>query len=142
MGSISTSGNRGRLTDVVLPVQKYLPGSVTLCGNDANLASFSLLSASFGRTAFSSSYDPWETVDVFGRSKIYKSLLCSFRSVMFGPRGSSVRRIDAGEDSSVVEESALRVPSGSKQRRMERRSASQSRASSVVQESPHCSSKD
>ena len=53
VGSIDTSGNRDRFTDVVLRVQSYLsgvPGSATLCGNDANIARFSLIPVSFGRT--------------------------------------------------------------------------------------------
>ena len=70
VGSIDTFDQRGRFIDVVLPAQSYLsgvPDSVTLRVNDANLARFSLLSASFGRTAFSAGYDPWERVDDFGR---------------------------------------------------------------------------
>ena len=52
VGSINTSGNQDRFTDVFLPLQSYLSGvpvSVALCGNDANLVSFSLLSAFLGR---------------------------------------------------------------------------------------------
>ena len=92
VGSIDKSGNRHRFTDVVFPVQSYLtgvPGSSALCENDANLANFSLLSASFGRTAFFPTYDPWETVVVFRRSKIYKSLLSTYRSIASGPRCDS-----------------------------------------------------
>ena len=47
---IDTSGQRGRFIDVVLPIQSYLarvPGSVARCTSEANVANFSLLSASF-----------------------------------------------------------------------------------------------
>ena len=92
VGSIDTSGHRGRFTDVILQVQSYLSGvsgSVTFCENDVNLANCSLLSASFGRIAFSPSYDPWETVDVFRRTKNFKLLLSTYRSVRSGLKSSS-----------------------------------------------------
>ena len=76
VGSLSTSNYQSRLTDVVLPVQSYLsgvPDSVAFCSNESNLSEFSLLSASFGRSALSSSYDPWTFIDEFGRGKIYKT---------------------------------------------------------------------
>ena len=79
-----TQFHRDRFTDVILPGQSYLssvPESVAFCTNDANLAFFSLLSASFGRTAYSPTFDHWESVDDFGRSKIYKSFLATYRSI-------------------------------------------------------------
>ena len=60
-------------------------GSSTLCSDDSNLAKFSLLSASFGQSAFSPTYDPCTYVDNFGRSKDYKSLSSSYRAVLAGP---------------------------------------------------------
>ena len=118
MGSIDTSGKRARFLDIVLPIQRCLsgvPGSIELCVNDANLASFSLLSASFGRATFSASYEPWETVAAFGRSRIYKSLLSSYRSVVSGSKGCFVR-LEVEGDSSVIDESALKVTSSGKRR--------------------------
>ena len=55
-GRFDTSGFCDRFTDVVLPSQSYLsavPGAVPYCSSDAQLANFSLLTASFGQTAFS-----------------------------------------------------------------------------------------
>ena len=55
VGSIDTSAKQDRFTHVAFSVQSNLcgvPGSVTLWYG-ANLASFSLPSASFGRTALS-----------------------------------------------------------------------------------------
>ena len=60
-GKISTVGRHSRFTDVILPCQSYMAGvsgSSTLCSDDSSLARFSLLSASFGQSAFSPSYDP------------------------------------------------------------------------------------
>ena len=106
-------------------------GSVTLCSNDAILEKFALLSSSFGRAVFSSTYDLWVYVDFFGTSKLYKSLQSSHRSVMIGAKKASTR---SGTDDFVMDVSALKLPSDNKRRRLERK-ASQSAASSVVSES-------
>ena len=87
IGRVSTSNYQNRLIDVVLPAQSYLsgvPDSIAFCTSDSNLANFSLLSASFGQTTSSASYDTWTFVDEFGRNKIYKSLLASYRSALSG----------------------------------------------------------
>ena len=94
VGRIDISGYRDRFTDVVLPSQSYLsavPGAVPYCSSDAQLANFSLLTASFGQTAFSPDYDPWDSIDQFGRATIYKSLVSSYRKVLSGSKGVSVR---------------------------------------------------
>ena len=143
VGSLSTSNYRSRLTDVVLPVQSYLsgvPDSVAFCSNESNLSEFSLLSASFGRSALSSSYDPWTFIDVFGRGKIYKTLLTTYRSALSG-LGEEVGDPDRNETSTFGEAPAVVPPSDRKRRRMEK-SNSRSRASSVVEDSPAGTSKD
>ena len=61
MGTLSTSGFHSRSTDVILPCQSYLagvPGSLACCSSYSNLNSFSLISASFGQSAFYPTYDP------------------------------------------------------------------------------------
>ena len=133
MGGISTSGHQGRFTDVILPGQSYLsnvPGSVHLCVDETNLIRFTQLSASFGQSAFSPTYDPWESVDQFGRSKIYKSLLSTYRTIQSESTGSSGQKI-SDEERSVVDEAALKVPSCSKRQKLARKS-SRSRSSSVA----------
>ena len=80
IGEIDTTGYRSSLTDVILPSQSYkssVPNFISFCCTDSNLDKFILLSASFGRSAFSPSYDPWSHVDTFGRPGIYKLLLNS-----------------------------------------------------------------
>ena len=136
VGRVDTSGQRGRFIDVVLPIQSCLigvPGSVARCTSESNLANFSLLSAFFGQSAFSPNYDPWETVDVFGRTKMYKSLLSSFRSTISEPSVGSAQ-VEANDTSSVLDDAALKVPSSSKRKRTEKRAA-RSRSSSVLNES-------
>ena len=95
VGRIDTSGYCDRFTDVVLPSQSYLsaiPGSVSYCSSDAQLANFSLLTASFGQTAFSPDYDPWESVDQFGRSKIYNHCCLHTGKFSLGRKESLCRR--------------------------------------------------
>ena len=121
VGCIDTSGYCDRFTDVVLPSQSYLsavPGSVPYCSSDAQLANFYLLTASW-QTAFSPDNDPWDSVDQVGRSKIYKSLLTSYRKVLSGPKGVSVQE-EAGDTTTIADQSALKVPSITKRRKMER----------------------
>ena len=143
IGPISTSNCQSRLVDVVLPAQSYLsgvPDSTAFCTNDSSLAKFSLLSASFSQSASSASYDPWTFVDDFGRNKIYKTLVASYRSALSGV-GERTGSLDDTGSYSVGEMPVVAPPSDRKRRRMEK-SSSRSRASSVVEESPVGTSKD
>ena len=143
IGPISTSNCQNRLVDVVLPAQSYLsgvPDSTAFCTNDSSLAKFSLLSASFSQSASSASYDPWTFVDDFGRNKIYKTLVASYRSALSGV-GEGTGSLDDTGSYSVGEMPAVAPPSDRKRRRMEK-SSSRSWASSVVEESPVGTSKD
>ena len=141
IGTANTTNHQNRLADVVLPVQSYLsgvPDSTAFCISDSSLAKFSLLSASFSQTVSSASYDPWTSVDEFGRNRIYKSLLTSYRSALSGLGGVG---LDETTSSSVGDMPAVVPPGDRKRKRMER-STSRSRASSVVRESPAGCSKD
>ena len=92
-GIVGLVGPQGRFTDVVLPGQSYLsgvPDSTPFCSRDSNLSKFSLLASDFGRTAFAPTYDPWDYVGTFGRSKIYKALLSSSKVAVAGPQGNVV----------------------------------------------------
>ena len=111
-GSVDTTGYRSRFANLVVPCQSYLscvPDFICCC-SDANLETFSVLSASIERSAFSSDYDPWTYMDEFGRSKIYKSLLGSYRAVTTVPSTRSVR-MEGDTTSSVPGDYAIRVPS-------------------------------
>ena len=119
-GNIGLMGPHGRFTDVVLPGQSYLsgvPDSIPFCSQDSSLSKFSLLTSDFGRTAFAPTYNPWDYVDTFGRSKIYKALFSSYKVAAAGPQGNVVS-LDPRETSPVPEQSALQIPSSTKKRRI------------------------
>ena len=143
IGSVSTSNCQNRLVDVGLPAQSYLsgvPDSTAFCTSDSSLTNFSLLSASFSQTASSASYDPWTFINEFGRNKIYKTLLASYRSALSGIGEGTGSFHDTGSHS-VGDMPAVAPPSDRMRRRMEK-SSSRSRASSVVEEAPVGTSKD
>ena len=125
IGSISTSNCQNRLVDVVLPAQSYLsgvPDSIAFCTSDSSLANFYLLSASFSQSASSASYDPWTFVDEFGRNKIYKTLVASYRSALSGV-GEGTGSLDDTGSYSVGEMPAVVPPRNRKRRRMEKSSS-------------------
>ena len=118
-GSVNTTGYRSRFADLVVPCQSYrscVPESILSCCTSANLEKFFFLSASFERSAFSADYNPWTYVETFGRSKIYKGLLASYKEVMAVPPIRSVR-VEEGGASSVPDESAVKVPTKTQRKR-------------------------
>ena len=136
LGKIDTKGLQSRLADVILPCQSYLstvPDSLVACCSDSRLEKFFELSSMFGQTAFAADYDPWTFVDSFGRSAIYKTLVTSYRSVLSGSE-FHFRSPTFADTSSVPDAPAVKPPSDSKRRRMEK-SCSRGRASSVLGES-------
>ena len=109
IGEFNTTGHSSRLNDVVLPSPSYMssvPNSIFFCCTDFNLHKFILLSASFGRSAFSPSYDTWFHVDIFGRPRNYKLLLNPYRSLQTCSKGVNIRT-EASEVSSVGDDSAV-----------------------------------
>ena len=110
-------------------------GSVVRCSDDSNLAKFSALTASFGRSAVSPDYVPWMYTDTFGCSKSYKSLLASHRNAESAPKKASVH-VDSGDASSVADDSAVKAPSNKKRRRMERKTSRSSASSVTVSPQP------
>ena len=142
-GRIDTTGLQSRLADVILPCQSYLtsdPDSLLACCSEPQLEKFQQLSSSFGQSAFAADYDPWPFVDGFGRTAIYKTLVTSYRSILSGSE-FQFRSPTIADTSSIPDASAVKLPSDSKRRRMER-AISRSRASSVADESSASSSKN
>ena len=141
-GSVDTTGYRSRFADLVVPCQSYLscvPDFISCCCSDASLEKFAVLSASFERSAFSPDYDPWTYVDDFGRSKIYKGLLATYRAVTAIPSARSVR-MERDTSSFVPDDSAIKVPS--KKQRKRAGSNSSSTISSASKKPVQGSSKD
>ena len=142
-GRIDTTGLQSRFADVILPCQSYLtsdPDSLLACCSEPQLEKFQQLSSSFGQSAFAADYDPWPFVDGFGRTAIYKTLVTSYRSILSGSE-FQFRSPTIADTSSIPDASAVKLPSDSKRRRMER-AISRSRASSVADESSASSSKN
>ena len=111
-GDIDTSKPHCRLTDVILPAQSFLhgvPGSIPVVTSDRNLSAYLSLSETFGRTAFEDGYDPWQSVDNFGRARIYRSLLAAAKAKEAGPKVSSVHG-DSDGSSSVVDPGMVKAP--------------------------------
>ena len=111
-GEVDTSKPHCRLTDVILPAQSFLSGvpeSISVVTSDSNLTSFLTLSTSFGRSAFAENYDPWQSVDNFGRARIYRALLSAAKTKKEGPKVvPSPVGSDAG--SSVADASMVKAP--------------------------------
>ena len=122
IGDINHSDSKGRFSDVALPSQSYMvgvPDSVANCSSDDSMANFSLLSVDFGRSAFANDYDPWTFVDSFGRSRIYKSLLFSYKTASVA-LSISVRTVEESTSSSALsKQPALDIPSSTKRKRSE-----------------------
>ena len=128
---------------MILPGQSYLAGvrgPFSYSVNKTNLSKFMLLSVSFGQPGRYPTHDPWTSVDNFGRSGLYKSLLSSYLSVLAGAKKVPVRS-ETEEQSSIGNGSAQKPPSRSKCRIRER-SAFRSSSSSVVGAPPKGSTKD
>ena len=141
-GSVDTTGYRSCFTDLVMPCQSYLscvPHFISCCCSDGNLEKFAVFSASFERSAFSLDYDPWTYVDKFGRSKIYKGLLATYRAVTAVPSARSVR-MERYTSSFVPDDSAIKVLS--KKQRKRTGSNSSSTISSASKKPVQGSSKD
>ena len=116
--TVNTTEYSGRFTDVVMPCQSYfscVPDFNPSCITEVNLEKFPHLSASFGQSTFASEYDPWTYVDAFGRSKIYRGLLVSYKAVTSVPVVRSVP-LEKKNASSVPDESEVKVPSRSQRK--------------------------
>ena len=96
-GAVTTDSLNCRSTDVIMPVQSILanlPYSVPVCTSDSALEDFHALTADFGDSGLDATYDPWRSVDLFGRAKIHKRLSASYKSLQAsraGPRRTKVR---------------------------------------------------
>ena len=72
-GSVKTDDHTSQLVDVVLPVQLYfntVAGSVEAVTSGFSISEFLELETTFGRSALSDTYDPWSSLEEFGRADI------------------------------------------------------------------------
>ena len=93
-----------------------VPDSIAHSSSDDSMAKFFLLTADFGQAVFADDYDPWTYVDSFGRTRIYKALLSSYKAATILP-SVSVRTVEEARSASVLNKSALAIPSSTKRRR-------------------------
>ena len=101
-GKVDSSKLSCGVTDVIFPVQSYLsvvPDSVSVCTSDAALVRFASVVSEFGDDGFPDTYDPWSSVDHFGRWDLFQKLQKAFN----GPSGSpTVRSPKKGSNTSSV----------------------------------------
>ena len=84
-GNVSTANLNCQSTDVVLPVESLLanlPQSVPVCASDRALEEFSRLCVDFGENSLDDAFDPWHSVDLFGRAKTLKKLSSSYKKLL------------------------------------------------------------
>ena len=75
--SVRTDDPSSKLTDIILPVQFYfksVPRGVETLSADTSVSKFLSLETTFGDSAFRDSYDPWLSIDLFGRAGILEKL--------------------------------------------------------------------
>ena len=75
--SVRTDVPSSKLTDIILPVQSYfksVPRGVETLSDDSSVSKFLSLETTFGDSALRDSYDPWLSIDLFGRAGILAKL--------------------------------------------------------------------
>ena len=76
-GSVRTDDPKSKLIDTILPVQSYFINvgrSIDALTTDSSIAEFLAFEPSFGDSAFSDTYSPWDGMDLFDRAKILSTL--------------------------------------------------------------------
>ena len=107
---VDTSSVKCFLSDVIQPVQFYLrntPGCVVQCTNDDSLREFQQLRETLSMDSFSIGYDAWKSVDFFGSTAFYKTLLNTYNNlgtVKLAPKRTSA------STSSVADQTVVRYP--------------------------------
>ena len=103
LGSTNNSKLECILSEVFFPVQSYLtdvPSGAAVCVEAASLANFSEVEAQFGDNGFPDTYDPWCSVDFFGRSEILQKFRTVFGNVSGGAGKESPKK--GSKTSSVI----------------------------------------
>ena len=101
-GSIDSSRLGNIMGEVSFPVQSYLSvvdDSVSVCTSDSALLRFSSVEDQFGDDGLPETYDPWTSVDHFGRWDLFQKFQGVFTSSSGGQRSPVVKR---GSKSSSV----------------------------------------
>ena len=84
-GSINSASPSCKLGEVIYPVHSYaanVPGCLESCTNAEALIEFSSLESRFGCRGFPNTYDPWTSVDWFGRASLLRKLEGSYSALL------------------------------------------------------------
>ena len=76
-GSVRTDDPKSKLIDIILPVQSFFINvghSIDILTAAPSISEFLALEPTFGGSAFSDTYDPWEGLNYFNRSSILSAL--------------------------------------------------------------------
>ena len=74
---VRTDDPKSKLIDTILPVQSYFINvgrSIDALTTDSSIAEFLAFEPSFGGSAFSDTYSPWDGMNLFDRAKILSTL--------------------------------------------------------------------
>ena len=97
---VDTSDLNCPYSDAILPVQSFLsvvPHGVGVCTDEEVVSELLALKDSMLGLDFSSSYDPWEFVDYFGRKQIYSTLMAAHGCGMSSSGESTSRDVSLTE---------------------------------------------
>ena len=76
-GSVRTDDPKSKLIDIILPVQSFFINvghSIDILITASSISEFLAFEPTFGGSAFSDTYDPWEGLNYFDRSSILSAL--------------------------------------------------------------------
>ena len=76
-GSVRTDDPKSKLIDIILPVQSFFINvghSIDILTTASSISEFLAFESTFGGSAFSDTYDPWEGLNYFDRSSILSPL--------------------------------------------------------------------
>ena len=76
-GSVRTDDPKSKLIDIILPVQSFFINvghSIDILTAAPSISEFLAFEPTFGGSAFSDTYDPWEGLNYFNRSSILSAL--------------------------------------------------------------------
>ena len=77
LGSVRTDDPKCKLIDIILPVQSFFLNvghSIDILTTASSISEFLAFEPTFGGSAFSDTYDPWEGLNYFDRSSILSAL--------------------------------------------------------------------
>ena len=109
-GSVDSSKGTCPLSEAFFPTQSYLSvvsGSSAICSSPSAIASFLTFEEQFGDAGFPDSFDPWTSVDFFGRWELFQKFQSVYNGISGGPRevpprGGKTSSISSGSKSGSV----------------------------------------